>query len=172
MTNKDAEKLYFEWLCSLCKRKGERVSFEKLLKHMYDKKFTYVIQQDSNRAEDGRFLRKRFCEKFKIDYELYLRLGECNVLEMMVAVLQRANDISDIGVADFFYICLNNMGLSTMHGSSYNKEKVDYILDKFLARDYMPDGVGSMFYIPGETRDMRCMEIWYQMNQYIIKVLD
>jgi hypothetical protein len=48
---------------------------------------------------------------------------------------------------------------------------VDYVLDRFLDRDYEPDGRGGLFRVKHTDEDLRFVEIWYQMNWYLDELL-
>lgn len=55
MTEKELNNEYFEWMCQLvCNERYSRgLSYQKLLGHLHNIDFQYVIPMDSNRAEDG-----------------------------------------------------------------------------------------------------------------------
>ena len=44
-----------------------------------------------------------------------------------------------------------------------NKDEVDHILTTFLNRGYEPNGAGGLFTVNNTSKDMRDIEIWYQM---------
>ena len=63
----------------------------------------------------------------------------------------------------WFWEMLANLGLSTVTDERYDREFVDEILQIFLDREYKPDGRGGLFVIKNCDRDLRDVEIWYQM---------
>ena len=55
-------KEYFRWLCQFVygKKKSKFGSYDKLLDILHNTEFTWTIDMDSNRADDGKSLRRRF----------------------------------------------------------------------------------------------------------------
>ncbi len=174
MTFRDKVKYeYFEWLYDLvCKRYSEVTSFRELLRHLHDTEFIFTIPRDVNRAEDGINLRYRFsCDKAGFE-EMYLK-GPCSVLEMMVALAIRCEiDIMDepqIGdrTSQWFWGMIVNLGLGSMSDDRYDEAYVTDVLERFLHRDYEADGRGGLFRIRNTDRDLRSVEIWYQLCWYL-----
>lgn len=168
---------YFEWLCnSVCgKRYSKNVSYRKLLTRLHDIEFVYSITNDENRAKDGIDLRWRFSLDIGIDYEIveeYLS-GPCTVLEMMVALAisceESIMDDPQIGdrTGQWFWGMIVNLGLGSMMDTNFDKQYVDYVITRFLNREYEPDGKGGLFTIKNCDRDLRKFEIWYQLCWYI-----
>lgn len=126
---------------------------------------------DENRAIDGLDLRYRFCYEKSYEYsalEAELKDKPCSVLEMMVALAQRFEeqimDNPDIGnrMPEWFSYMLENLGLDGMDDDHFNEQIVGQKVDRFLKREYLPNGQGGLFYIPDTSRDLRDVEIWYQ----------
>ena len=176
MNRKDKiENDYFEWIYDLMcgRRYAKDISYRKLLSHLHSVEFTYTIQRDSNRAADGIELRYRFSlVKNHKDWYLYLD-GPCSVLEMMVALAIRCEEgiMDDPSVGDrtgqWFWGMITSLGLGSMLDERYDRRYVDYIIQRFLNREYKPNGEGGLFTIRNTKRDMRTVEIWYQLNEYI-----
>jgi len=162
---------YLEWLIFLvCQDDRERESYQSLFQYLLECEFDPRIHNDENRASDGLNLRTIFedetgysCEKF----------GPCSVLEMLVALAIRCeNDIMydpDEGdrTAIWFWEMMDNMGLSRMDKWRFDRRKVNLIVRKLNDRTYDEDGYGGPFYIAGFDRDMRKIELWYQMNFWL-----
>lgn len=62
MTEFELNNEYFEWMCQLVcnERYSRRLSYQKLLRHLHNIDFQYMLPMDGNRAEDGIDLRYRF----------------------------------------------------------------------------------------------------------------
>jgi hypothetical protein len=166
---------YFEWLCELIdiKRFSKRVSYRKLLMHLHNIEFTWFIPRDDNRADDGIQLRRRFAlARDDISLQRYLR-GPCSVLEMMVALAVRCEewimDDAAMGnrIGQWFWGMLNNLGLSSMNDSKFDRDYVDDVIARLLNREYEPDGRGGLFTVRNCDRDMRTVEIWCQLSWYL-----
>lgn len=179
MTLNDVNNEYFEWLFGLvCKQEySSRISFRKLLMHLHNTEFRYLIPKDQNRAEDGKGLRYRFAITHYYDEPSELIMdylgGPCSVLEMMVALSIRCEenimDDPNIGnrTSQWFWGMVVNLGLGAMTDDRFNKRMVVDILETFLDRDYEPNGRGGLFTIRNCDRDLRDVEIWYQLCWYL-----
>lgn len=66
----------------------------------------------------------------------------------------------------WFWQMIATLGLKGMWGSHFDKNAVDFTIDRFLDRDYQPDGKGGLFYIRGCKYDLTQVEIWTQMCWY------
>ena len=135
---------------------------------------------DSNRAEDGINLRYRFgYENGYEDFMISACLDDksCSVLEMLVALAIRCEEHimedSDIGdrTGEWFWIMIENLGLRSMNDARFDRAYVDETIDIFLNREYKRNGEGGLFIVDAQ-RDLRHVEIWYQMCLYLEKYLD
>lgn len=178
MTQKELSNRYFNWMYQLvCNDQySKRTSYKRLLSHLDEVDFTYLIAMDGNRAEDGEDLRYRF--GYECGYEdsliaSYLDIRPCSILEMMIALALRCEEHimedSDIGdrTGQWFWNMIVSLGLGSMTDTRYDQEYVDEVLERFLNRTYDRDGRGSLFTVEHCGRDMRSIEIWYQMNMYL-----
>ena len=162
---------YFEWLYDSVYSGG--VSFYKLLRYLHETEFIYSIPRDRNRAIDGMYLRYRFATDYDYpDINLYLE-GPCSVLEMMVALSIRCEEdiMDDPSVGDrtsqWFWGMIVNMGLGSMYDERFDIHFVEDTITRFLNRDYEPNGEGGLFTIKYCDRDLRDVEIWYQLCWYL-----
>ena len=173
---------YFEWLCSLVSGRGyyKKHSYCKLLAKLHTMKFTYVIGMDANRADDGVELRYRFGYENDVSYaEIDALLDDrpCSVLEMMVALAIRCEeqimDDPDIGnrTGKWFWSMIANMGLYQMDDLRFDSENVEQNIRIMLERRYDRNGNGGLFFVNRSKKDMRKMEIWYQMMWYLDDIL-
>ena len=162
---------YFDWLSDMvCGTKFPKdISYRKLLMHLHNTEFKYSIPKDGNRADDGVNLRYRFTG--------HLWPGPCSVLEMMVALTLRfENDIMDdpkIGnrTCQWFWKMIKSLGLNEMTDDRYDRKYIDYVLDRFLERDYEPNGEGGLFTIKNCDFDLRNVEIWHQLCWYLDSII-
>lgn len=168
---------YFEWMYDLVcgERYPEDISFRKLLTHLHEIDFVAKLPLDADRGSDGLGLRYKFVSRhlrfYDWDDEQYLD-GPCSVLEMMIALAIRCEetmDDPDIGdrTAQWFWQMIVNLGLGSMADDRYDEATVEYAIQVLIYRDYEPDGRGGLFTVKNARRDMRDVEIWYQMWWYI-----
>lgn len=179
MTRDDVLNLYFEWLldvvCGL--RFADDISFRKLLTHLHNTEFRYSIAKDENRAREGENLRHRFAvtQMPNIpEYEILdILAGPCSVLEMMVALAiyaeEHVMDNPQIGdrTGQWFWNMVVNLGLGDQMDDRFNKRYVEDTIQRFLDRKYSPNGQGGLFTIRNCRRDLRKVEIFYQLCWYL-----
>lgn len=168
---------YFEWMYQIvCDERDSGMSYRKLLYLLYDTDFNYTIPMDGNRAEDGIDLRYRF--GYENAYEdatiaAYLDDRPCSILEMMVALAIRCEEHimcdPDIGnrTGQWFWNMIDNLGLSDMDDIGFDKNYVKSAIQKFLNREYKRNGEGGLFTVKHCWKDLRLVEIWYQMCWYL-----
>lgn len=180
MQNYIVEK-YFEWLYKLVcsNRYREPLSYRKLLLKLYHTEFTWTIDKDQNRANDGVSLRyDHFAREFDIDdHTIDDNLNfPCSVLEMMVALAIRCEqtimDNPDYGnrTGQWFWDMIGNLGLGGMFDDIFDPVYVKEVVDTFLQRQYSSDGVGGLFHINDCDEDLRDVEIWCQLCWYLDKL--
>lgn len=172
---------YFEWLydCVCDKVFSRNNSFRKLLMYLHDIEFTFIIQRDINRADDGINMRYRFVISHGYEYEhIYDEImdalsGPCSVLEMMIALAIRCEetimDDPDVGdrTKQWFWGMINNLGLGSMIDECFDRNYVDQVINTFLNREYEPDGKGGLFTVRHCDYDLRDIEIWHQLCWYL-----
>ena len=168
---------YFEWLYGIAcgNQYTKRLSYNRLLEYLYSVYFRYTIPKDHNRAEDGINMRYRFhlCKGYWPDHD-----GPCSVLEMMIALAIRCEetimDDPDIGdrTSQWFWIMITNLGLGFMTDARFDESYVSVTINRFLDRAYEPNGKGGLFIIRNCDRDLRTVEIWYQLCWYLDSITD
>lgn len=174
---------YLDWMYdTVCdKDYVQNLSYRSLFEALYDTDFYPIIPMDSNREEDGVALRYKFGRDKKIpDPEImhYLDNKPCSVLEMMVALaLRMENQIMfnpEYGnrSGQWFWEMIVTMGLGSFSDDRFSKGYYHTIIEKFLERQYSPNGKGGLFEISDPNTDMRNVEIWYQMQYYLSELLD
>lgn len=172
------ENEYFEWLYNyVCKNKvHSKISYRNLLMMLHETEFIFSIPNDENRAVDGESLRYRFELEFEEREGMSLPCkitGPCSVLEMMIALAIRCEEtIMDDPLygdrtAQWFWRMMSNLGLGLMTDDIYDRGLAKQKIDRFLNREYDPDGKGGLFYIRGCNEDLRNVEIWAQLCWYL-----
>lgn len=180
MTSKKSIKVaYFDWLC-------DRVQMEKhehwiLAETLHRKEFYWTVPNDDNRAQDGIQLREDFAADTQtVTYEELIR--PCSMLEMMIALAERFDDLmpdpknareEQARPAKWFWEMTKNAGLYKFTDTYYinrdHRIELDNILNRILAREYDANGVGGLFPLKNAEKNQKKVEIWYQMNAYIME---
>ena len=179
MTHIRIEKDYFEWMHGLvC---GDiytnQNSYRSLLEYLHNVTFTYSIKKDGNRALDGIDLRYRFAEEYypELRYSEVTELlsGPCSVLEMMIGLAIRCEetimDDPSYGnrMSQWFWKMIVSLGLGAMTDRRFDIRYVEGVVERFLNREYEPDGRGGLFRIRNCEQDLREIEIWIIMLWYL-----
>lgn len=179
MSKDELNNKYFEWMYQLVyddRLRFKRLSYRKLLSLLHTTEFIYSVEMDSNRWTDGINLRYRFGSESSISDRIIVQyLGDepCSVLEMMMALALRCeeNIMKDVDMGDrtahWFWSMIDNMGLGMMSDPKFDKTYVQLVTDSFLNRDYGYHGEGSLFTVLNPRKDMRNVEMWYQMCWYL-----
>lgn len=181
MTRGEIENAYFTWMFNIiCGVKEiDARQYIKLLSHLYEREFVYILMRDGNRASDGIDMRYRAGRTLGLtDPEVCYGLDyrECSLLEMMVALSIRCEEsiMNDPDIGDrtgvWFWTMIQNLGLLDMTNENYDQDVVDKILDRLENRQYEPDGTGGLFIVKHPRRDMRLVDIWYQLNWYLCEL--
>lgn len=181
MTKDELCKRYLDWMCRLvCNDKYSKTSYRKLLSYLNTIEFTYIIDMDGNRAEDGIDLRYRYGYEYDIPdsvIAVYLDDHPCSVLEMMIALALRCEetimDNPDYGdrTGQWFWEMIVNLGLGPMTDDAFDQEYINGVIYRFLDRQYGPNGQCGLFTVENTDRDLRFVEIWYQMCWYLDEIL-
>lgn len=173
MTSLDIRELYFQWILKKVGATGKGYDF--LLRFLFNYEFRFILIMDGNRYQDGISLRYQFGYENGFsdqNIEIMLDIYECSILEMMAALAIRI-EVDTMHNTDFgdrthiwFWDMVKSLGLmrySDTHFPANTSHIVD-ILNRFMDREYSPNGAGGLVTIPTITNDMRCVDIWTQMN--------
>lgn len=167
------KELYLDWLTSLVMFNCP--NYTKLLKHLFICNFIPPLSEDENRGKDGLDLRDHFAlvsNVSKEDAEEYFGCNPCSMLEMMVALsIRMENVMADDAFGDrtdyWFKNMLVNLELNGQDDEHYSGSYVESRLINYFEGNYLPNGEGGLFTLPEYIGDVRELEIWYQMQYYL-----
>jgi hypothetical protein len=168
---------YLDWLIARVtsprQRRSTARTFWKLLKQFHEKEFFWFIPNDDNRILDGLELRNEFLS------EIHYRIGEedeewasagCSVLELLIGLSHRLSDLDGGEPRIWFWQMIKNLGLDQFDDQiPYDWEDVDEALSALIYRTYDRDGTGGLFPLTHPEEDQRKVEIWYQLNAYLLE---
>ena len=164
---------YFDWMCHFV---TSDQSWMNLLKFLHQVKFIYFLDMDANRAEDGIDLRYRFAYENGYSYQaIENEFGGlvCSVFEMMLALAIRCEEhiMNDPDIGDrfdkWFWDMITSLDLFIFTNDKFDEEVALFKIDRFLNREYEPNGFGGLFTIYNTQKDLRTIDIWYQMMLYL-----
>lgn len=175
---------YFSWLCSFVydprfvQTGNTRL---KLLRFLYHKPFVWIYPMDENRAIDGLTLRGHFSwDRGSTIEETTKRSGlssSCSMLEMMIALAIKCEksimDNPNIGdrTGQWFWEMVVSLGLGEMTDQRFDESVCESVIDAFINHEYEPNGKGGLFTVDHPSKDMRALEIWYQMAFHLDEAL-
>lgn len=181
MTKNEVKKQYFNWMYQLvCSNRSKSVSYQKLLSYLNERDFVWTIDLDENRASDGVNLRYRFGrDKNYPDPMIATFLDDrpCSILEMMIALSIRCEEHimedSDLGdrTGQWFWNMIVSLGLGAMPDSKFDERHAEEVINRFIDRTYERNGRGGLFTVEHPHKDMRNIEIWYQMCMYLDTII-
>lgn len=168
------DELYLHWLYSQVgdvNRRSPSRTFWSIFRLLYRKEFVWFIPNDDNRAGDGRALRYEFLSDNHITEvdRNWMELG-CSFLEMLLGLARRLCFESGGTTADWFWHLMGNLQLDIYRDSvQIPHDEVEDILNTVIFRTYRRDGLGGLFPLKHPRRDQREVELWYQLNAYLME---
>lgn len=166
--------LYLEWLYSLVGRQAENVDHWHLMKQLNSREFVYLPEapNDENRCEDGMALRREFMRRNReVQVEQHWLDMGCSVLEMMIGMARRLSfEQPDGSVGEWFWHLVDNLGLTRYHDGRWHGREIDRVIERLIWRNYSFDGNGGLFPLRKPYEDQRRVELWFQMESYLLEM--
>lgn len=173
MTRSEAlAKKYLEWLAPQMNL-GEGHRYHELLELLQAKEFTWFVPNDNNRLMDGLDIRFEFMREKKVKPSAYLADMPCTFLEVIIALSRRlAFVMSTNDAPPCAWRIIENLELDSRTDPLFLSEpaEINTCLDRVIQRTYNPDGSGGFFPLAWPEADQREVEIWYQMNAYVLEM--
>lgn len=144
--------------------------YRELLKYLNTFEFKAVIITDENRFDDVRYLRDRFN---------YISDSSPSVLELLVSLAVKCDEDlmydKEKGerIANWFWMFLQNANITKWNDTMVKYNKEDFLedvstwVDIFINRKYSRNGRGGGIFPTNTRKDVRKLDLWYQMNNYI-----
>lgn len=171
--NQPLDELYLNWLYEKIENPesaNPSRTFWNLATCLYTKEYLWLIPNDDNRLEDGRFLRDEFVEDlglFDMDPD-WMNLG-CSMLEMLIALSRRLSFVAGGEPRGWFWHLIENLGLRHSDRMRFPSRKAEEVLDRVIWRTYAPDGSGGLFPLRNARQDQTQVELWSQLNAYVLE---
>lgn len=169
------DEMYFKWLYGLVNQSSRNPSpsYWRLFKKLHCKEFVWVVPNDDNRLEDGKELRYAFIDDVGLmDVDLsWVNLG-CSMLELFIGLSRRLSFEAGGEPREWFWRLMTNLHLEYYSDNERIPEnEIDEILDRVIWRTYDWDGQGGLFPLKFPTEDQRHVELWYQLNAYVMEMI-
>ncbi len=168
---------YFLWMYEKVDPDHTKYNYSMLMSYLFQREYTYTIDKDENRMADGLSMRRNYILNYEptMDPDEFMPNEPCSVLEMLVALAIRCDrdimgdPLKGDDPAYWFWTMLWNLGLRDMDNEHFDRDTVAYHVDIWLSRSYDSRGIGGLFPRCRDGFDQREMEIWDQMNGYLIE---
>ena len=178
MSKNELISAYHFWFCDLINTNQSTRSYTLLTKKLEDTYFSWTVPNDDNRAYEGTNLRERFCDENNIRYVCEYFNDECSMLELIVALAYRCESImadqyGNMPMTKWFWDMMGNIGLSKFTDEVWTAIDGDLNVDRILREvndwTYRRNGQGSLFPLNHAKQDQRKVELWYQLNAYLLE---
>lgn len=172
MSSNALDDQYLDWLYAMVGLQEENVRHNKLLNQLFSREFVIMIPNDDNRCKDGLALRQDFIKSpgrlVRIDRQ-WLGMG-CSVLELMIGVARHLSFEAEGEVGEWFWHLIENLGLTRYNDHRWHAGRIDQIVERLVWRQYSHNGNGGLFPLKNPHEDQRQVEIWFQMEAYILEL--
>lgn len=160
---------YYEWLISEITVPSHK-TLNGMFERMHNLEFVWFVPNDDNRIQDGIDLRNEFLGEGK----KRLHLNGATILEVLVGLSRRVAFTAGGDADRWAWKLVKNLRLHKFTDplSDGQADRIDDILYSLVWRTYEPDGYGGFFPLKNPIEDQTKIEIWYQMNAYVIEMKD
>lgn len=177
MTSEPLDETYFKWLAVQVvniRLKNPALTNWYILKQLFSTEFVWRIRNDDNRVGDGKELRSEFIEYHPQVEATYAWMSQgCSFLEMLIALSRRLSFQAEGASANqWFWHLLNNANLQISDHDYVNQGMENYVaqvLQMLNNRTYDHNGKGGLFPLHESEVDQTKVELWYQMNYYLLE---
>lgn len=176
MSSASLDERYLDWLKSQVvdvKPRSRTRTFNSLLQQLYETIFVALVPYDENRIADAKALKYEFladAEDEQGDYQW--THAPSSMLEVLLVLSRQLSFEMDDDVRPWFWHLIEMLDLEQFNDREYDehaKEVIDEALARVIWRRYEPSGRGGLFPLRSPERDQRKVELWYQLNAYLLE---
>lgn len=174
--NEPLDEVYFRYLYHSVAPDRTRVRSRthwSLLRKLYTTPFEWFVSNDDNRVADGLAIRDQWARHHPLTERDREWLDQpCSFLEMLIALSDRAAFEDGGARSAWFWHLMTNLDLSHINDAEYDsllEAEIGETLDRVIRRTYRPNGHGGLFPLRHAEEDQRQIELWYQLNAYLME---
>lgn len=176
MIDEGLDERYLKWLygqVANVKTRAKNRTHWNLFRQMHDTIFVAQIDHDENRIADARDMRYEFLAEAEDEQgnRDWTRLP-CSMLEVLIVLSRHLSFEMDDPVKTWFWHLIEVLDLEQFNDREYNESSQEVIqetIDRVIWREYKPNGEGGLFPLRNPARDQREVELWYQLNAYLLE---
>lgn len=176
MPNASLDERYLNWLygqVASVKTRHRHRTFWSLFRQLHETIFVAIVSHDENRIGDCRDLRYEYLaaaedEEGDPDWTR----SPSSMLELLIVLSRALAFEMDDKVETWFWHLIDVLELEQFNDRAYNQaaqEEISQTLDRVIWRTYGADGHGGLFPLRKADRDQRDVELWYQLNAYLLE---
>lgn len=176
MADEGLDERYLSWLYGqivTVKTRARVRNHRKLFKQMHETIFVAIVPYDENRVADARDLRYEFLAEAEDEQgDLDWMRSPCSMLELFMILSRQLAFEMDDPVVPWFWHLIETLDLEQFNDREYDdhaQEAIARTLDRVIWRQYEPNGHGGLFPLRNPERDQRKVELWYQLNAYLLE---
>lgn len=169
---------YYNWLISQIEINSDTKTYHGILEKMHNTEFVWIVPHDDNRIHDALDLRTEFLDGTHgsntediLKLEVMFKKG-ASALEVLIALSRSVSSLAGGESSFWAWKLMENIGLDGMSDpftNGKNKRATD-ILETLIWRTYERDGRGGFFPLNWPKEDQTKIELWYQMNEYVMEI--
>ncbi len=94
------------------------------------------------------------------------------MLELLIILSRQLSFEMDDGADAWFWHLVQVLDFQQFHDRNFDdfsREEIATTLERVIWRTYEPNGEGGLFPLRNEERDQRKVELWYQLNAYLLE---
>lgn len=173
--NAPLDELYLRWLYGQVASVKTRIrarTYWGLFRQLYTTEFVWFVPNDDNRVMDGQLLRHDFLAELEIESvdANWMNLG-CSFLEMLIALSRRLAFEGGGEPLEWFWQLLRNIELVDYNDARIlPAAEITEKVNRVIWRTYKRNGIGGLFPLRRTRQDQTELEIWYQLNAYLIEI--
>lgn len=167
---------YLNWLygqVASVKTRHKVRTFWRLFDQLNSTIFVAVVPHDENRIADAKDLRYEFLTEHEDEQgdPEWTRLP-CSMLELLIVLSRALAFEMDDKPETWFWHLLEVLNLEQFNDREYDshaQEVITNTVERVIWRTYEPNGDGGLFPLRNPARDQRKVELWYQLNAYLLE---
>lgn len=177
MHGNSPDERYLTWLYGQVanvrvKRKAQRHKL--LLQQLHEIEFVPLVPFDENRCADGIDLRYEFLAECEDEQGDPTWTGSpCSFLEVLVVLSRILAFEMDEDAGVWFWHLIEVMELEHFTDNNYDdraEETIARTAERVIHREYKSNGEGGLFPLRKPPSDQRKVELWYQLNAYLLEL--
>lgn len=176
MSPDSIDERYLNWLISQVdsvKTRAKARSHWSLFRQLHNTIFVAIVPHDENRVADAKDLRYEFLADTEDEPGdlRWMRLP-CTMLELLIILSRQLAFEMDDNASLWFWHLLEELDLEQFNDREYDdhaQEVIGKALDRVVWRTYSPTGRGGLFPLRNPQSDQRKVELWYQLNAYLLE---